>query len=150
MTDLMTAAELKCTREYLGLSTSWLAEHVACDERRLQRMELGQEETPEPVALAVATLYSETLDVVDRLTQKYKTQLNLSDDEVTMPVYRSDMEYARAVKHPRFPVRWHRQVAARVADRLPALQLDYSEPYRVNQPPWKRAAAHSAKAVDAL
>lgn len=144
----ITPAELKCLREFLGLSSSWLAEHVHCDERRLQRMEMGQEEIPEAIGLAMDQIYTDTLDAVDRLTEKYRAQLsNKVDGEVVMPVYRNDAEYARAFKHARFPVRWHRQVAARVADRLPELQLDYSEPYRVNLPPWKRGDNHGKKPV---
>lgn len=139
----MTAAELKCTREYLGLTTGWLAEFVHCDERRLQRMEVGQEEIPDAIGNAVDELYVDTIDAVNRLVTKYQAQLTHKDSGmIVMPVYRTDVEYARAFHHARFPVRWHRQVAARVAERLPALQLDYSEPYRVNEPPWKRRGAH--------
>jgi len=134
----MTGAELKCTREYLGLSTSWLAEHLACDERRLQRMELDQEEVNTAIAGAVDDLYEETADTVRRLTDKYRELMEHHPEGVKFPVYRSDGEYYRALKHARFPVRWHRQVAARVVDKLPGLVLSYAEPYRVNKPPWKR------------
>jgi hypothetical protein len=143
----MTGAELKCTREYLGLSTSWLAEHLACDERRLQRMELDQEEINNAIASAVDDLYEETADTVRRLTDKYRAMReHRGVDAVEFPVYRNDSEYYRAHKHARFPVRWHRQVAARVADRLPGLVLSYSEPYRVNKPPWKRENEDAGKA----
>lgn len=141
----MTGAELKCTREYLGLSTSWLAEFLSCDERRLQRMELDQEEINNSIASAVDDLYEETADTVRRLTDKYSAQLKHKEDgNVEFPVYRSDSEYNRAHKHARFPVRWHRQVAARVAEAVPGLMLSYAEPYRVNKPPWKRGQGRAS------
>jgi hypothetical protein len=144
----MTGAELKCTREYLGLSTSWLAEHLVCDERRLQRMELDQEEINTAIAGAVDDLYEETADAVRRLVDKYRALMeHRGDEEVRLPVYRSDAEYNRSFKHARFPVRWHRQVAARVAEALPGLVLAYEYPYRVNTPPWKRADKRERSAL---
>jgi hypothetical protein len=134
----MTPAELKCIREFLGLTTSWMAEHVSCDERRLLRMEIGKAPIPDAIADAVDDLYADTAAQVDRLTTKYKAQLDLKEGPVVMPVYRNDDEYEDAFKHARFPVRWHRLVAMRVADRLPALQLDYAIKVKRKLPPWER------------
>lgn len=136
---VITPAELKCMREYLGLSTSWMSEHLSCDERRLQRMEVGKQELPLAFMDAIDALYVETQDSVERLVTKYAAQLERRDGPVVMKVYRTDDEYGEAVKHARFPVRWHRQVAARVAERLPSLVLDYATPIDRDIPPWKRA-----------
>jgi ribosome-binding protein aMBF1 (putative translation factor) len=134
---VMTGAELKSAREYLGLSWSWLAEYLACDQRRLQRMELDQELVPSAIAGAVDDLYEETADQVRRLTEKYRDKVN-KGEQVTLTTYRTDTEYQRALKHARFQARWHRMVAQRVADALPGLVLVYGEQHRVNRRPWER------------
>lgn len=136
---LMTGAELKAAREYLGLSASWLAEFAVCDERRVQRMELDQELVAESVVNAVEKVFDETDEMVTRLTDKYGLLTkNNPGKTITMPVYRSDAEYLKAHKHGRFQARWHRMVAQRVALVVPGLVLAYEKPYRVNQRPWER------------
>lgn len=134
----MTGAELKCIREYLALSISWMAEYLGCDERRLQRMEVGRERINDAIAAAANQVYVETQDTVNRLVTKYRQQLDAKSGAVTMPVYRNEHEYERAFKHARFPVVWHRMAAARVAEQLPELILDYAEKAKMNVPPWER------------
>lgn len=144
---VMTGAELKALREYLGLSWSWLAEYLQCDERRLQRMELDQELVPNAIAGAVEDLYDETSDFVDRMVDKYRQKVEAHGDGVEFPTYRTDGEYQRANKHGRFQARWHRMVAQRVADAVPGVVLVYQEPGRVNRRPWDRRQPRPAPAA---
>jgi hypothetical protein len=134
---VMTGAELKALREYLGLSWSWLAEYLQCDERRLQRMEVDQELVPNAIAGAVEDLYDETDDFVRRMVDKYREKVKAHGDGVEFPTYRSDGEYLRANKHGRFQARWHRMVAQRVADAVPGVVLVYQTRHRVNRRPWE-------------
>jgi hypothetical protein len=120
-----------------------MAERLNCDERRLQRMERGRFQIPDAIADAVDALYDQTRDVVQRFIGKYRAQLE-HQNTVTMAVYRSDEEYGDSVKHARFPARWHRQVAARVADALPKVQLDYTIEVEMDLPPWERAKKRCA------
>ena len=141
---VMTGAELKAAREYLGLSWSWTAEYLQCDERRLQRMEVDQEVVPAAIAGAIDDLYEETADYVRRMIDKYRSQVEARGDGVTFATYRSDTEYQKANKHGRFQARWHRMAAQRIVDAVPGVILVYEEPHRVNRRPWlgdKRQAA---------
>ena len=58
-TPAITAAEMQATREYLGLSTKWISEQLVMNERRLTRMETGQERS---IPLAVAKLLDEVYE----------------------------------------------------------------------------------------
>jgi hypothetical protein len=132
----MSGPELKSMREYLGLTTTWLAAFVSIGERRIQRMEVGQEEIiPDEIAGPLDDIYEETNEMVDRLVGKYKRLLE-TRDTVEFPVYRDDGEYRRANPAARYPARWHRMVARRLADAAPGVVLVYKEPYRVDRRPW--------------
>lgn len=145
----MTGAEMKCIREFLGLTVAWVAGYAALpgkpplDKRRLTRMELGQERVPPFLDLAVNQLFTGAQETVDKLVVEYGKKLDGEDPVVVMPVYRDDDEYHWAVPKTRLPALWHRMIAARVAGRLPALQLDYAIQYEQAVPPWERAAANS-------
>lgn len=138
----MSGAELKCTLEYLGLSTNWLAHKLDIDARRLKRISIGQEAMNDVISRAVDDVYEETADAVQQLVTKYRNLTEASDEPVVFPVYRSDIEYERVYKNARFPVLWHRHVAVRVIEQVPGVELAYAEPYRTNTPPWERGGRH--------
>jgi hypothetical protein len=143
----MTGAELKAAREYLGLSLGWMTEYLGMgagdankppNTRRLERMEVGQENVPNAIAGAVEDLLDETDDTVRRMATKYREKVKAHGDGVELPTYRSDKEYLRANKHGRFQARWHRMMAQRVAEAVPGVVLVYPEGFRVNPRPWDR------------
>jgi hypothetical protein len=132
----MTAAELMATREFLGLSKAWLAECTTVDERRIRRMELGQEETiPAKIPKLLDEVYDDTTRTVKQLVEKYRL-LAKTREVIEYPVYRNDDEYRKAHPHSRYPAGWHRMVAMRVADAVPEVALVFKEPFRVDRPPW--------------
>jgi hypothetical protein len=145
----MTGSEMLCTREFLGLTKAWLAEYLAMDERRMRRMELGQEQSmPLKVCNLLDEIYVETEKMVDQLTTKYRL-LAKTREEIEFPVYRNDVEYRRAHPHSRYPASWHRMVAARVADAVPEVILVYKEPYRVDRPRWEGKDKDSRRTASA-
>jgi hypothetical protein len=122
----MTGAELQCSREYLGLSTSWLAQHMVMNERRMLRMEAEQESIPQALVTRLDDLYEETNTLVQRLTAEYRRKVKASDgNNVTALTYRTDRDYEEA--GGTYPSRWHRMVMARVVSGAPGLILVYQE-----------------------
>lgn len=143
----MTGAEMRCTLDYLGLTTNWLARKLSVDPRRLKRISIGQESMNEAIARAVDDVYEETADTVEQLAIQYRLKVADTDGDVVFPVYRSEIEYERVYKDARFPVQWHRCVAVRVIEQVPGLQLEYAEPYRHSTPPWERGDRHRQRAA---
>lgn len=118
----MTGAELQVMREFLGLSTSWLAQHMAMNERRMMRMEADQESVPDALMSVVDAIADETKAEVHDMIAQYRRKVKASaeGDIVTIRTYRTDKEY-----NGKYPSRWHRMVCARVADGVPGLILVY-------------------------
>jgi hypothetical protein len=140
----ITGAEFRAMREYLGLSLAWMARHVMCDQRRLLRMEMDQEDIPSKFASQIDDLYEETAEITRQLTAKYKLMVDgRSAGDTILPVYRSDDEYRadrkRKIDHgARFTAQWHRMVAQRVADVVPGVVLAYREPAVRKPKPWEK------------
>jgi RecJ-like exonuclease len=124
----MTAAELKTRREYLGLSTAWIAEQLVIGIRRLERMESGQEAHIPPVVTALLDdIDDETQDTVERMIATYRRKMKAAGtDPVPLYTYRTDKEYQLA--GGKSPARWHRHVCARVADSARGVMLIYTTP----------------------
>lgn len=123
--DPMAAAELRVVREYLGLTTRWLADHLAVAERSIHRWESGDPRYPIPdrVRLHVEQLEARTADVVTATVDA----CNDARDPAIL-TYRTDQDYR--VHHPEqpWPASWHRAVAARVAQEVPGLAIEYWRP----------------------
>ncbi len=126
VTDLpaMTAAEFKASREYLGLSTKWIADHLVVGERRLLRMEAGQESIPQVIIELMDEIHAETKQLFEQLSATYRRQVKAaSGAPVLLPTYLNDK--ASKAAGQKFPSRWHRHVAARVADSCPGAILTF-------------------------
>jgi len=127
----MTGAELRTMREYLGLSSLWLARYLKVNERKVTRWEMGELPIPDGVAAEVDDLYDEANAKVDELVAKYRPIVQEhSGQDVEIVTYRTDDEYWRETNQPgvgidRLPARWHRMICARVADQVPGLVVVY-------------------------
>jgi hypothetical protein len=119
----MTGAEMQVTREFLALSRGRLANHLVLNERRMLRMEAGQEQIPQVIVSTLDDIYEETKDEVQRLTAEYRRKVKASGDNVTIRTYRSDKEYWAA--GGKYPSRWHRMVCGRLLGAVPGLVLVY-------------------------
>lgn len=134
-TDLpaMTGAELRATREYLGLSTKWIADHLVIGERRIQRMESGKESIPQVIVDLIERIHAHTAELCEQLSATYRRKVKASGGaSVLLPTYRVDR--ASEVAGLEYPSRWHRHVAARVASSCPGAVLTYIDEQEGSEP----------------
>lgn len=129
----MTGAELQASREYLGLSTKWLADYLDVGERKIMRWEDEDLPIPDAITGLVDDLYQEAETVVRWLVAEYRWKVRCNDGEgVVLTTYRTDNEFAAAMNgqrspiHQPYPSRWHRMLCARVVDRVPGVVLQYA------------------------
>jgi len=130
----MTAAELRVTREFLGLTTRWLAEHLDVAERTIHRWEGGTQRVPVWARLAVEQLETDTAAVVAAAVAACEDARDPG-----LITYRTDSEYRHhhpgvgpvpvdGVSPTPWPASWHRALAARVAHEVPGLAMTYWTP----------------------
>ena len=117
---LMSGAELRCLREWLGLTTRWLADHLGVAERSIHRWEGGVREVPEGVAAEVLRLSEITYDVLNGLVEKL-----LDVPDPGLYTYRSDEDYREHHPEVDWPASWHRALCSRLADEVPGLRIVY-------------------------
>ena len=115
---LMSAAELRCLREWLGLTTRWLADHLGVAERSIHRWEGGVREVPEGVAAEVLRLSEITYGVLNGLIDQL-----LDVPEPGVYTYMSDADYRSHHPEQDWPASWHRALCARLADEVPGLRI---------------------------
>ena len=116
----MSGAELRCLREWLGLTTRWLADHLGVAERSVHRWESGIREVPEGVAAEVLRLSEITYGVLNGLIYQL-----LDVPEPGVYTYMSDADYRSHHPEVDWPASWHRALCARVADEVPSLRITY-------------------------
>ena len=117
---LMSGAELRCLREWLGLTTRWLADHLGVAERSVHRWESGIREVPEGVAAEVLRLSEITYGVLNGLIDQL-----LDVPEPGVYTYMSDADYRAHHPEQDWPASWHRALCARLADEVPGLRIAY-------------------------
>ena len=116
----MSGAELRCLREWLGLTTRWLADHLGVAERSVHRWESGIREVPEGVAAEVLRLSEITYGVLNGLIDQL-----LDVPEPGVYTYMSDADYRSHHPEQDWPASWHRALCARLADEVPGLRITY-------------------------
>lgn len=104
----MNPAEFRCTREFLGLSAAWLADHLGVSLRSVARWESGSHPIPEAVA-------GDVWELVE-VTSEFVAEMCATVPDADMVTYRTDNDFTPEDDLPDFPASWHRMVAARVAD----------------------------------
>lgn len=116
----MTGMELLCTKEFLGLTTGWLADRLVINARRITRMEAGHEPVPQVIVTLLDEIDYETKDLVARMTADLRRKAKASESgNVTLRTYRTEDNYPG-----KYTARWHRQLCARVAAAVPGLILE--------------------------
>lgn len=118
--SLMSGAELRCLREWLGLTTRWLADHLDVAERSVHRWESDVQPVPAGVASEALRLSEVTYDVLNGIANGL---LDLPEPEVV--TYRSDADYRAHHPNLDWPASWHRALCARLADEVPGLRIAY-------------------------
>lgn len=110
-----TAAEFRCLRESLGISSHWLAAHLEVAERTVLRWEFGRNPLRDYATDALAAIAADADALTDELAAPGVT---------VVYTYRTDEDYHAREPGARYPASWHRAAAWRAARRLGA-QLDY-------------------------
>ena len=116
----MSDAEFRCLREWLGLTTRWLADHLDVAERTVHRWEAGVSPIPAGVAAELLRLSEVTYDALNGLVDQL---LDLPDPGVI--TYRTDADFAQDQPQSDWPASWHRALCARVADEVPGLRIEF-------------------------
>ncbi|QAY69970.1 helix-turn-helix domain-containing protein [Xylanimonas protaetiae] len=123
--DPMTGAALRCTRERLGLTTRWLADHLDVAERSVHRWESGEWPVPDGVRLAVELLTARH----DVLVEALLADVDALPDPLLV-TYRTDAD-ADAIGTPDvagYPAAWHRAAVGRVLAVRPGATVVYRVP----------------------
>lgn len=118
----MQPAELRVVREYLSLTTRWIAEQRGVAERSVQRWEHGHAPIPDGVRRQVEQWEAGTAATVDLAVTRL-----LDAPEPAVATYRSDEHYREHERDAVWPASWHRAVVARVAERVPGLVVLYRD-----------------------
>lgn len=122
----MTGAEMQTAREFMGLTRGWLANDLQMGERRMMRMEAGQENIPDALVARLDEIAAHTKEVVSDLIAKYRRAVKRSPGEdVFIQTYKTDEAFAESDDWPGYPAKWHRMCCARVADAVPGLIMTY-------------------------
>lgn len=127
----MTGAEMRTTREFLGLSAMCLALWLGVSERKVRRWEVEELPIPDGVAAEIGDLYEEAHEQVEKWIAITKKLIEASDGDVELHTYRTDEDYWRASDQPgvgkmRLPASYHRMICARVADAVPGVVVTYA------------------------
>lgn len=113
----MTPAEFRCLREYLGLSTQWVAVQLGVGPRAVLRWETpGTGDVPQRAAELLVKMRGIARNAVDAAQTTPKGQT------LMVP------PHANAWQHG-FPPAWHRHIAVRIAEKLGAnvLAINYEK-----------------------
>jgi DNA-binding transcriptional regulator YiaG len=120
--ERMTDAEFKVVREFLGLTSDWLAAHLGVSPRTVRHWEQGKYPIPDGVRLAIEQLEQTTTQYV---ASAVEVLYDMPDSCVV--TYRDDAEYHTAHPESPFPASWHRRVVARVAQEVLGLSIVYGD-----------------------
>jgi hypothetical protein len=121
--ERMTDAEMRVTREFLGLTPEWLGAHLGLSARTVRHWEAGRYDIPDGVRLEVEDLEQRTGEFIGGIVPRL-----LTGPDPAVITYRSDEEYHAAHPESPFPAAWHRAVVARIALEVPGLQIAYADP----------------------
>jgi DNA-binding transcriptional regulator YiaG len=117
---LMTAAQFRVLREYLGFTGDALALHLCVTSRSVRAWEQGKYPVPAEVCAAMENLVADTARAVTHLVDA------LADTAApAVTVYHNDAEYQAMVPGATMPAAWHRVVVARAAERAPGLLITF-------------------------
>lgn len=116
----MSAAEFRCLREWLGLTTLWVAEHLGVAERTVHRWEAGVSRVPPGVSGELLRLSEITYDVLNRAVDEL---MDIPDPGIV--TYRSDADYREHHPEVDWPASWHRALCGRIGDDVPGLRIEY-------------------------
>lgn len=113
MTARMDGAELRCRREYLGLSAEDLAGILDVNPRTVRSWEQGRDTVPERIGAELAELEDEFEREVDKAVATYAG----TDNRTVFVILDGGTDPEG------YPHRWGRHVAARVRRFVPGIAI---------------------------
>lgn len=119
----MTAAQLRVTREFLGLTGEALAEHLHVASRTVRHWEAGVYAIPAGIVDELDRLQHRTDRAVDDLVLEL-----LAMPRPAAVVYRTDGDFHATRPGITLPASWHRAVVARAARAVEGTVIDYDRP----------------------
>lgn len=112
--EQMSAAELRVTLDWLGLTQEDAAEILAVDPRTVRRWVTGDSPVPAGVVGEVQEIAEATAQAVDEVTRA----IRVAEDEPVIVVYRTaEQMWAERPETRPYPASWWRMVAARALRR---------------------------------
>ena len=124
--EIMTGAEFLATREHLGLTSRWLADHLGVAERSVVRWGDDQSPVPPGVADEILALEERAWDRVHELEAE-ATATQHKGEEPVITVYRTNEAAAASGETGGYPAAWYRAIGIRVRERLASVRLVYSD-----------------------
>lgn len=118
----MNAAEFRCTRELLGLSPEWLANHLGVSRRSLDRWEAGVSRIPRGVAVEMITINDYTNNELSLLIRMAARKTGFE-----FTTYRNDEDMDADNNRSPYPASWHRALAGRLFIEMPGVKLNFYE-----------------------
>lgn len=123
-TSAMTSAELRTSRESLGLSVDWLAKQAGVAARTIRHWESRPEEPPEDVAALIEGVEAQSVGMVVRAIATYN-ELAEGFEGVDLRRFRTDQDlWARHPETSGLPASWHASVLARIRRELIARGIE--------------------------
>lgn len=122
----MTAAELRCYRDRLGVTLEWLAGRLGVADRTVRRWEAEATTIPDGIAREVHGLLEAADEELDAMLADVHQAAADSRDPVVV-TYRSDQEYQADRPGVGWPASWHRAQCARLAEEVPGLRIVYRD-----------------------
>lgn len=117
----MNSAEIRATRESLGLSQEDLAAFLSIDVRSVRRWEDGQQDIHDGNAAAIRKI----VDITNTTIRRHVIDLRGQPNPTLLIYWSNDNMWSdRPILAP-LPARWHRIIAARVAEHVPGLTVTY-------------------------
>lgn len=111
----MNAAEFRCGREYLGLSTQWVAEKLQKNTRTISAWEEGKSPLPSYASEFMSAMLAAGEQTVGALT----TRLPSMGDSIPVP-------FGDKVRDREHPPAYYRRIASRVAERT-KMTIEYEK-----------------------
>lgn len=120
------APSLLIRREWLGLTTSWLAAYLGVGRRTLHRWEAGGH-----MSESALRRLDELERFTDNAVRELAAGLAASRAEgwgaLTIPIYRDGSGCGAVLPDGReLPAAWHRRVVARVKERVPEVAVEWA------------------------
>lgn len=122
----MTSAELRLTRERLGLSQTNLGDLLEVTQKTVLNWESGRYRIPEGVAVDVEGLAEETEEFIEAIVAELSGDPDLDEHgEQWIITHRDEDAYRVEWPEAKWSAGWHRAAMGRVAEQVPGVRVRF-------------------------